>query len=277
MFNREISLPPALSYDGKSAVVAGGGGDGMGAAVVQILLSLGANVTVLDLRASASSDAEFIRTDLGSVDEIDQAISEIGDVDALFNCQGISGATPGASVSEVMTVNFLGLRHLTEAIVPKMPPGSAVANISSAGGLGWERKSSEIQALLEHDDTESAKAWCEQQSGGMLKAAFPHAYAFSKQALIYWTLQRSESSIQAGIRMNVTSPGSTLTPMAGDFPVTGVEGMNHPINRTSVPVEQAWPLVYLNGSAASYVNGVNIPVDGGNFAARSIARLTRDS
>ena len=36
-----------------------------------------------------------------------------------------------------------------------------------------------------------------------------------------------------------------------------------PINRRSTPDEQAGPLVFLNSDAASYINGVALPVDGG--------------
>jgi NAD(P)-dependent dehydrogenase (short-subunit alcohol dehydrogenase family) len=36
-----------------------------------------------------------------------------------------------------------------------------------------------------------------------------------------------------------------------------------PINRRSTPEEQARPLVFLNSDAASYINGVVLPVDGG--------------
>jgi NAD(P)-dependent dehydrogenase (short-subunit alcohol dehydrogenase family) len=154
-----------------------------------------------------------------------------------------------------------------------MPAGSAVASISSAGGMGWERKTAEILSLLDEPDMGSALRWCGKQRDGLLRAAFPHAYAFSKQTLIFWTLRRAVTSIASGIRINVTSPGSTETAMAADFPDPGIEAMNHPSGRTSTTQEQAWPLLFLNSDPASYVNGVNIPVDGGNNAARVVARL----
>ena len=39
------------------------------------------------------------------------------------------------------------------------------------------------------------------------------------------------------------------------------------------PLEQAWPLVFLASQAASYVNGVNLIVDGGHSAARTLGLL----
>jgi NAD(P)-dependent dehydrogenase (short-subunit alcohol dehydrogenase family) len=264
----------ALGYAGKSVVVAGGGGTGMGAAATDVLRSLGAAVTVLDLREPAHDGVQFRRTDLGDRGDIDAAAAELPtEVDALFNCQGISGAAPGTSPQTVMAVNFLGVRHLTECLLLRMPSGSAVVSISSAGGLGWDRKVAQIVSLLDQPDMESGLKWCDEQRAGLLRTAFPHAYAFSKQALILWTLRSAVDSIRSGVRMNVTSPGSTMTAMAPDFPDPGVGEMNRPSGRSSVPVEQAWPVVFLNSDAASYINGVNVPVDGGNNAQRIVERL----
>jgi NAD(P)-dependent dehydrogenase (short-subunit alcohol dehydrogenase family) len=264
----------ALGYAGKIVVVAGGGGTGMGAATATLLVILGAEVTVLDLREPAYENARFRQTDLGSAADIDAAVAEMpAEVNALFNCQGISGTAPRTSPETVMAVNFLGIRHLTESLLARMPAGSAVASISSAGGLGWERKAAQILSLLDEPDIDSGLAWCGKQHDDLLRTAFPHAYAFSKQALILWTLRRAVTSIASGIRINVTSPGSTQTAMTGDFPDSGIQGMNHPSGRVSTTQEQAWPLLFLNSDAASYVNGVNIPVDGGNNAARIMARL----
>jgi NAD(P)-dependent dehydrogenase (short-subunit alcohol dehydrogenase family) len=246
----------------------------MGAAVVDLLVDLGAKVTVLDLRESEVEGARFRRTDLGDPDEIGRAVDDLdGQVDVLFHCQGIAGTAEGVAARTVMAVNFLGVRQLTELLLPRMAAGSAVASISSAGGLGWHKRSAEILALLDAPDMAAGLEWCDGQTEGVLRRAFPHAYAFSKQALILWTLQRSATTITRGVRLNVTSPGSTLTAMAADFPDEGVEMMNHPSGRTSSPLEQAWPLVYLNSAAASYVNGVNVPVDGGNHAARTVSGL----
>jgi len=80
-------------------------------------------------------------------------------------------------------------------------------------------------------------------------------------------------AIAGGVRVNCTSPGSTRTQMAVDFPTAGVEFMNQPSGRESSPQEQAWPLVFLNSEAASYVNGVNLSVDGGHAAARALGLL----
>ena len=172
-----------------------------------------------------------------------------------------------------MRVNFLGVRHLSEALMARMPAGGSVVSISSAGGLGWPRKLEPINDLLDAEDFDEGLRWCEGHDDTLLAPAFPKAYAFSKQALIVWTMRRAVTAVGSGIRVNCTSPGSTHTAMAGDFPETGVEYMSRPIGRDSAPEEQAWPVVFLASGAASYVNGANLVVDGGHSAARTLGLL----
>ena len=65
----------------------------MGAATAALAGELGAEVTVLDLRPPAGEGRRFIQTDLGDAAAIDAALARIGGpIDALLNCQGISGA-----------------------------------------------------------------------------------------------------------------------------------------------------------------------------------------
>ena len=75
------------------------------------------------------------------------------------------------------------------------------------------------------------------------------------------------SLIKRGVRMNCTLPGPTQTPFmeaqAKVTPDAAIDAFTQPINRRSRPEEQAAPLVFLTSDAASYVNGVALPVDGG--------------
>jgi NAD(P)-dependent dehydrogenase (short-subunit alcohol dehydrogenase family) len=264
-----------MSYTGKRVVVAGGGGSGMGAAAAELVRAAGGEVTVLDLREPDSLDGVgFQKVDLGDPDAIDRAVERLGDgVDALFNCQGIAGSAPGTRSSDIMRVNFLGVRHLTERVLPLIPPGGAVVSIASVGGLGWERRRQPIDELLATPDFGAGLDWAEARTADLLQQPFPRTYSFSKQALIVWTMRRAVTAIERGVRINCTSPGSTRTAMAADFPDDGIEYISRPIGRESSPEEQAWPLVFLNSDAASYINGTNLVVDGGNAAARTLELL----
>jgi NAD(P)-dependent dehydrogenase (short-subunit alcohol dehydrogenase family) len=262
-------------YAGRHVVVAGGGGSGMGRAAAGLLRAEGGEVTVLDLRPPESLDGiAFREVDLGDPDAIDGAVESLDRVDALFNCQGIAGSRPGTSSSDIMRVNFLGVRHLTERLLPRIPAGGAVVSIASVGGLGWERRRDAIDELLATDDFDAGLSWVEARTADLLEQPFPRTYSFSKQALIVWTMRRAVSAIERGVRVNCSSPGSTRTAMAADFPDDGIEYISRPIGRESSPQEQAWPLVFLNSGSASYVNGTNLVVDGGNAAARTLGLLS---
>jgi NAD(P)-dependent dehydrogenase (short-subunit alcohol dehydrogenase family) len=264
-----------IDYRGRRVLVAGGGGSGMGAAAARLAAELGAEVVVFDLRPPAAEGARFVGVDLADPDAIERAVeSELGSpLHALFNCQGIAGSAPGTRVEDVLRVNFLGVRHLTEVVLPLMPAGGAVASIASAGGLGWPRRLERIDAFLAEPDFDGALRWLETEGADLVEPVFPNAYSFSKQALIVWTMRRAVNAAAAGIRLNCTSPGSTRTGMASEFPAEGIEFINRPSGRESTPDEQAWPLLFLNSDGASYVNGVNLSVDGGHAAARALGLL----
>jgi NAD(P)-dependent dehydrogenase (short-subunit alcohol dehydrogenase family) len=267
--------PALLSYAGKRVVVAGGGGTGMGASVARIVGELGGEAHVLDLREPSVPTASFAQGDLGDPTSIGEAVAQIGrPVHALFNCQGISGTAPGTTSVDVMRVNFLGVRELTERVLPLMPSGGAVASVSSAGGLGWLQALDEVRELLITDGFDEGLAWVERAAdGGSLAEVFPRSYAFSKEAVIVYTMERCVTAIEAGVRMNCTSPGATGTAMSPDFPAERVAVMERPSGRKATPDEQALPLVFLNSDAATYVNGANVVVDGGNYAARTLGLL----
>ena len=262
-------------YESKRVLEAGGGGSGRGAAVARLARDAGRDVTVFDLREPDDPDGlHFERVDLGDPKAIDAAVDGLGaQVDALFNCQGIPGSRPGTTAPTVMRVNFLGVRHLSERVLPLIPAGGSVASIASVGGLGWERRREAIDELLETPDFTSGLDWVEKHTDGLLEPVFPRAYMFSKQAMIVWTMRVAVSAIERGVRVNCSSPGSTRTAMASDFPADGVEYISRPIGRESTPEEQARPVVFLNSDAASYINGANLVVDGGNAAARTLGLL----
>ncbi|HMN46840.1 MAG TPA: coniferyl-alcohol dehydrogenase [Povalibacter sp.] len=248
-----------VSYRNKRVVVSGCF-SGMGEATARQLLDLGAEVHGLDYKETKLELASFRQVDLRDPASIDAAAQSIGGkVDALFNCAGLP-QTAGAL--DVMKVNFCGTRRLTERVLPLMSAGSAIVSISSNGGLGWSRRVPTIMQLLKTESYEAAVQWCEANMDTVREG-----YSFSKEAIIVWTMLMSTPLIKKGIRINCTMPGPTQTPMMKEFEAATaasvLDAAAQPINRRSTPEEQAGPLVFLNSDAASYINGVALPVDGG--------------
>ena len=74
-----------FSYEGKRVVVSGGGGAGMGAAAVEGLAEMGAEIHVLDMKEPRSGD-ELPVGRPADPDAVAAAIEQIGGpIDALFN------------------------------------------------------------------------------------------------------------------------------------------------------------------------------------------------
>lgn len=247
------------SYENKRVVVSGCF-SGMGEATARLLLKLGAEVHGLDYKQTQLSLASFTQVDLRDPTAIDAAVRKIGGhVDALFNCAGLPQTSPPL---DVMKVNYAGTRRLTEQVLPLMSAGGAIVSISSNAGMGWSRRVPVLMQLLKHTAHDDIVRWCQDNAETVREG-----YAFSKEALIVWTMMTSTHLIKRGIRINCTMPGPTQTPMMAQFEqataAAVLEAAAQPINRRSTPEEQAGPLVFLNSDAASYINGVALPVDGG--------------
>jgi len=248
-----------VGYQNKRVVISGCF-SGMGEATAKLLLKLGAEVHGLDYKPSKLDLASFSQVDLREPAAIDAAVKKIGGkVDALFNCAGLPQTSPPL---DVMKVNYAGTRRLTEQVLPLMSAGGAIVSISSNGGLGWSRRVPVLMQLLKIDNYDGIVKWCQDNAETVREG-----YAFSKEALIVWTMMTSTHLIKRGIRINCTMPGPTQTPMMSQFEqataASVLEAAAQPINRRSTPEEQAGPLVFLNSDAASYINGVALPVDGG--------------
>ena len=248
------------SYEGKEVIVVGCH-SGMGYATSQELLRLGANVHGFDIHPSSLALNSFQFCDLRDEASITAAVDGIsGPIDALFNCAGLPHTTYPSI--DVMKVNFIGMRAFTNAVLPHLSAGSGIATISSTAGMAYLERLDTILDFLSTQSFREAVEWCEGHEDVVAEG-----YGFSKQSSIVWTMLRGTQLIKQGIRINCISPGPTTTPMMPEFEkVTDrsvIDMFIKPIDRRATPDEQAHPLIFLNSSDASYINGHNLNVDGG--------------
>lgn len=252
-------------YSGRRAVVTGAA-SGMGKAVCEVLVALGAEVEALDVQdVTVDGIRSAHRVDLADSASIDAAVVELdGPVDALFNCAGIPGTAPA---DVILAVNFCGLRRLTEALVPSMPEGAAICSVGSTAAVNWPYHVEQFVEVLALDDDTAALDWLEKHVGEL---GYP--YDVSKEAVNVYTAWRSVDLIQRGIRINCINPGGTFTPASREFTKAvkskafGAEMIEHwpkLLGRMARPGEQAWPMVFLNSPFASFVNGASFYVDAG--------------
>ncbi len=256
-----------LRFDGKTIALTGAA-SGIGAATLDLLNTTSADVHAIDLAPLPAGSHTSHRTDLGDPASVAELIDQLPErVDALVNCAGLPNGGR-FTAQQIMAVNWFGLRMLTEGVLPKMPVGSAVVHVASTAGRNWQLHQPELAELLTIESFAETMAWVSSNQD-----VVGDGYALSKEAVCYYTFQRSASSVAQGVRMNSVSPGVTDTPIAADF-VAGVgaaiiDKAIASAGRIAQPDEMAPALLFLADElSSSFINGVDLTVDRGVKAAR---------
>jgi len=245
----------AMRFDGKVALVTGGN-SGLGLAAAKAFAAEGAEVVIsgrdrhkLDAAvAEIGGQAIGIVADVSRVQDITALMREVegskGRIDVLFANAGIARFAPIGSVTEaewdgLMGTNVKGLYFTVQQALPLMRRGSAIVlNASLAASKG-----------------------------------VPNASVYSASKAAIRSLGRSLGAelVDRGIRVNVVSPGPIETPIFGTFGV-GADDLaamkrqwagDNPMKRFGTAEEVARAVLFLASDEASYITGVEVPVDGG--------------
>lgn len=246
------------NFSGKRFVVTGAA-SGIGHATTEMLLSAEAEVTSLDRNPAQAPVSRHIEVDLANPRSIDAALEQLdGEFDGLINVAGIPGTAPA---DLVVAVNTLAVRHLTEAMLPRLRRGSAVTIVSSTAGFGWPERLEAIRDLLATDTFEEGAAWFKShpQQG--------NAYNFSKEATTVYTMTMGLALAEMGLRVNAVLPGPVETPILVDFEESmgkdNLDGVKELLGRHASPDDIAEAVLFLTSDAARWINGHPLVVDGG--------------
>jgi NAD(P)-dependent dehydrogenase (short-subunit alcohol dehydrogenase family) len=243
----------------KVAIITGSA-SGMGAATARLFAREGAKVVLSDLLetegqevtgsiATAGGEARFWRHDVASEADWDAVVAgtlaAYGAIDILINNAGVSGSDPDrlsmATWDRQMSINakgvFLGMR----AAIPVMQKAEkgAIVNISSISGVTGQ--------------------------------TFVHmGYNAAKGAVRTMTKAAAVQFAKDGIRVNSVHPG-LLPPMrtsilSADPKVRAGMLKAVPMGRDGRVEEVAYANLFLASGEASYITGVELPVDGGFLA-----------
>jgi NAD(P)-dependent dehydrogenase (short-subunit alcohol dehydrogenase family) len=257
-------------YDGRRVVVTGCA-SGIGAHVARQVADLGGEVIGLDIKPPSDGFGRFIPLDLSDPESVERAVEAVGDrVDALFNVAGVSSGIKDPL--RVVTINFLGTRLFTEALVPRMPAGSAIANVSSLAASAYRENAPVTVDLVNTDSVAAGIDWCKRNPEALTDGG---GYRLSKEAIILYGLTHVAALGAKGIRINCTAPGVTDTPILDQlrsaYGQEFLDSFHTPLGRAADPEEQASVLTFLNSRAASYLTGQVIWVDGGTMGETDLS------
>lgn len=245
------------SIKGKTALITGAA-SGMGRATAHLFAREGANVAVTDLtqenvdivvdeiRAAGIDHVKGWALDVGDADAIkrvvDAAAAHFGGLDILVNNAGFARMADVAEESyeavwePSITVMLASHQRAIRAVLPHMRKNGwgRIVNIASTEGLGATPGNS--------------------------------PYVAAKHGVIGLTRGLAVDLGREGITVNCICPGPIHTGITSGIPDEHKEiyaKRRVPLRRYGIPEEVANMTLSLVLPAASFVNGVHIPVDGG--------------
>ncbi|ACY53083.1 SDR family oxidoreductase [Vibrio diabolicus] len=233
-----------------------GSANGIGLAIAKRLYEEGANVALADWNeeqlANAVEGFDKQRVSAHSIDVSDpdkvaalisDVVTRFGKLDILVNNAGVHvpGSVIEGSVEDwkkISGVNIDGVVYCAKFALPELlKTKGCMVNTASVSGLGGD--------------------W---------GAAF---YCASKGAVVNLTRAMALDHGAEGVRINAVCPSLVKTNMTNGWPQEIRDKFNERIalGRAAEPEEIASVVTFLASDDASFINGVNLPVDGGATAS----------
>jgi len=241
-----------------------GGSSGIGAAVIDRLHAAGCLIFNLDRVPSTRPGVMELDCDISKPHTIDAAITQLPDeLDALIS---VAGVAPGIVDDETLiAINFLGMRHLIEGVLPRIIDKGSVVIVASSAGRDW-RDEPRVQDLLDTGDFDDGSAWVRENAD----AGQANAYKFSKQCAAAYTYRAAGIGRDRSVRFNCVNPGIVETALSPHFQnMLGADRYDRIIaasKRAGTPQDVAEVIEYLAIGHCQWLNGVELTVDGGYYA-----------
>lgn len=260
--------------DGKVAIVTGAT-SGIGARTAELFAEEGATVVLAGRRADVGHDlatrigqsASFVQTDVAEADQVRSLIegtaARFGRLDVLFNNAGTG--IPHRSIVDLDIAEY-------DALMALLVRSVAVGMKYAAPIMIRQRSGSII-------NTGSVAAF---RAG-----AGSQTYCAAKAAVVHLSKVVAAELGEYGVRVNSLSPGAIVTGIFGkgigiDPNVADAQtdlltarfAKSQPIPRAGMPDDIARGALYLASDASSFVNGIDLLIDGGMITGNRFSQAT---
>ncbi len=229
-----------MTLKNKVAIVTGGS-SGIGEAIANKLIELGAKVIIFDIKEPKSSLFNYYKVDITKDNEIKKAVKLIDKVDILVNNAGIYfekyiEETTDEDIDKMVDINIKGTFKVTRNLINKLKESQGcIINIASCLGLVPELTSP--------------------------------LYCTTKAGIVMFTKCLAQEYADLGVRVNCVLPGPILTELLEDSFKNEEQKIKCakriPVRRIGKPSEVANVVAFLSSDETSYVTGGIYTVDGG--------------
>ncbi len=236
-----------MKIDGEVAIVTGGS-SGIGKSIAKRFKKEGLEVLIGDISGKESAeriDCDFVECDVSDPDQVenlvDQAVDKYGRLDIMVNNAGIGSQ---ASIQEmdiddyhsIRSVDLDGVVYGCKFAAPHLKETEGcIINIASIYGLVGD-----VGAT---------------------------AYNAAKGGVVNLTRSVADDLAESNVRVNSICPGFVKTAMT-EAALEDEDFKSHllnqtPMKRVAEPDEIAGAAAFLASEDATYITGINLPVDGG--------------
>lgn len=278
----------------RNITVVTGGTGGMGFAISNIFGKQGpvllCDINEETLKSSVAvlerqnMEAHYVVADVSKPEQVKAALEKgksLGKIKNLIHTSGVSPAQvtnldDKIAAKTIMEVNAMGTVNMIETFCPALEEGATMVCFSSSAA--YIMAPFPENAVTAYNTVLTDRAALLDNLMSLTGRGPGSAYMFSKMFVRHYVQMNAMRFGNKGCRIVSIAPGRIITPQHKaliDKEPERIEGelASTPLHRYGAAYEIGNLVEYLCGSGASFINGIDVLMDGGYQAASSVPQL----